>query len=89
MALQDIEALSKLQAAHNNGRGISCVRTIVMCLQRGDIASAEAVALNELDKVRLYDDVYAKLRTMLPEFDAFHVKMERLFPIRHTSSPRD
>jgi hypothetical protein len=57
--------LDKLQASKNDGRGISCVRTLVMYLRRGDIESAKAVCLNEGDKIRNYPDIKELLETEL------------------------
>ncbi len=55
------EELDKLQAAKNDGRGVSCVRTICDYLKRGDITSALAVTFNESDKIRNYDDIVEAL----------------------------
>ena len=55
------EDLDKLQATKNDGRGVSCVRTICDYLKHGDITSALAVAVNESDKLRNYDDIVEAL----------------------------
>lgn len=55
------EELDKLQATKNDGRGVSCVRTICDYLKRGDISSALAVAVNESDKLSNYDDIVEAL----------------------------
>ena len=51
------DELDALQAPKNDGRGISCVRTIVMYLRMGNITSAMAVRKIEGDKTRSYPDV--------------------------------
>lgn len=52
--VQVAKALYQLQAGYNDGRGVSCVRTICLYLERNDIDSAKAVCLNEGDKIRNY-----------------------------------
>ncbi len=49
--------LDALQSEKNGGRGISCIRTLIFYLDRGDIDSAKAVFLNESDKIRNYPDI--------------------------------
>lgn len=54
--------LRTLQAVKNDGRGVSCVRTIVSELERGDLTGALAVTNNESDKIRSYMDIVQVLR---------------------------
>lgn len=49
--------LDFMQNQKNNGRGISCIRTIVTFLDRDDFESARAVVNNEWDKIRSYKDI--------------------------------
>ena len=49
--------LDRLQAEKNDGRGVSCVRSIVAFLKHGDVESAQAVLVNEGDKIRNYPDI--------------------------------
>ena len=56
--------LTELDSKENGGRGVSCVKTIIMYLQRGDIESVKAVMLNEGDKIRNYPEI----ETMLKEY---------------------
>ena len=51
------DKLDVLQAEKNDRRGVSCVRTLIMYLRRGDIDSARAVCMNEGDKIRSYPDI--------------------------------
>jgi hypothetical protein len=51
------DQLDVLQKKENEGRGVSCVRTIIACLNNGDIESAKAVCVNEGDKIERYDDI--------------------------------
>lgn len=46
-----------MQTRKNNGRGISCIRTIVALLNRDDFISAKVVVNNEWDKIQLYKDI--------------------------------
>lgn len=55
--LKVADELDALQAGKNDGRGISCVRTIIMYLRMGNITSAIAVRKIEGDKTRSYPDV--------------------------------
>lgn len=55
------DKLDALQAKANSGRGVSCVRTIVHSLRRGDFSGARACINNESDKIRSYDEVVAAL----------------------------
>lgn len=54
--------LFELQAQHNDGRGISCVRGVCSELERGQIDGARAIVNNESDKMRSYPDVVAVLK---------------------------
>ena len=49
--------LEELQRTKNEGRGVSCVRTIIAYLHLGNIEKARAVCLNESDKIRNYPDI--------------------------------
>jgi hypothetical protein len=49
--------LYKLQEAHNDGRGISCVRQVAQDIAWSDIEGARAIAHNEWDKIASYRDV--------------------------------
>lgn len=54
--------LFAIQAQHNNGRGISCVRGVCSELERGQIDSARAIVNTDSDKMRSYPDVVAVLK---------------------------
>ncbi len=51
------DELDALQAPKNAGRGVSCVRVIIMYLRQGNIKSAIAVRRIEGDKTRAYPDI--------------------------------
>ena len=51
------DELERLQADKNQGRGVSCVRTIIMYLRRGGIESAISIRRTEGDKTRSYKDI--------------------------------
>lgn len=53
----DADLLEQLQAKENDGRGITCVRSIVSYLRQGDWESAKAIRRNEGDKTRSYPEV--------------------------------
>lgn len=51
------DQLDALQAKANEGRGVSCVRSVVSYLRSGNYSSARAVVNNESDKIRSHDAV--------------------------------
>lgn len=55
------DELDALQAKAYEGRGISCVRSVVAYLRRGDFSKARAVVNNESDKIRSHEDIVAVL----------------------------
>lgn len=64
--------LNDLQNKENEGRGISCVKTIVTYLQNGDIETAKAICRNESDKINSYEDVKNFLITNLYKDEKNH-----------------
>lgn len=48
------DKLNELQSVENDGRGISCVRTIITFLKLGDLASARQTAMWDHDKIVNY-----------------------------------
>jgi predicted cupin superfamily sugar epimerase len=51
------DKLDDMQSKQNNGRGVTCVCTIVYYLRKDDMDSARAVARNESDKLWQYPDI--------------------------------
>ncbi len=49
--------LDVLQKNENEGRGVSCVRAVIACLNSGDLEGAKAVCKNDGDKIESYDDI--------------------------------
>jgi hypothetical protein len=49
--------LDKLQSPKNQGRGVSCVQTLITYLRTGNYDWAKNVASNENDKIRSYGDI--------------------------------
>jgi hypothetical protein len=54
MNSEHIQELNELQKQCNDGRGISCVKSIIICMERGDIVSAKFVYSIDGDKIRQY-----------------------------------
>jgi hypothetical protein len=54
---EQIETLNALQAKQNDGRGVECVRHIVLYLKRNDERSAKAVWSLDGDKIRQYPEL--------------------------------
>lgn len=52
------QQLFRMQADCNDGRGICCVRTACLYLERGEWSSARAVCANEGDKMRSYPAIW-------------------------------
>jgi len=63
---EQIEALDKLQASKNDGRGISHVEDIVEHLRRGYFEGAENIARWDNDKTRAYPDVKELIYNIFP-----------------------
>lgn len=55
------DTLDALQAKANDGRGVSCVRTVIHSLRRGDYSGARACINNESDKIRSHEKIVAVL----------------------------
>lgn len=67
MGEKEIQALSDLESKQNDGRGVSCVRSIIAYLKRGDLESARTVADIDHDKIRNYPEIEVHLWKMLWE----------------------
>ncbi len=52
-----VEELERLEATKNGGRGVSCVRDIIMFLQLDRIEDARAICNWDRDKIRSYQDI--------------------------------
>jgi hypothetical protein len=61
---ENINELDALQAKQNNGRGISCVKSIVLFLKLGQIATAIQIRSWDGDKITSYPEVEQKLTKM-------------------------
>jgi len=59
------DELDALQRQKNQGRGVDCVRTLMVYLRAGDIEGAKAVRRNEGDKISSYPDIVALLDAKL------------------------
>lgn len=57
--------LRGLESKQNEGRGVSCVRTVISYLDRGDLQSARTAADTDHDKIRNYPEVEDFLRRAL------------------------
>lgn len=55
------DKLDELQGQAYDGRGISCVRTVVHSLRRGDLSGARACINNESDKIRSHKAIVDEL----------------------------
>lgn len=51
------DQLVLMQEKKNNGRGVSCVRTVAQYLVLNMVTEAKAVCQNEWDKIRNYPDI--------------------------------
>lgn len=56
--------LEEAQALLNNGRGVTCVRSMVTYLNRGDLRSAQYIRQNEGDKTRMYPELEQTLEKL-------------------------
>lgn len=69
------EELFDLQAPHNSGRGITCVRGIVNDIKRGDLPGAFRAASTDWDKISGYRNVaeWLKHNEIVPNTDNFYI----------------
>lgn len=66
------DELNKMQAMENDGRGVSCVQTVIVYLRLGDLGSAKAVCNNEGDKIRNYPKIKEYIKKTLFKSDKNH-----------------
>ena len=70
------DRLDELQSVKNDGRGVSCVRSIIFELHRNNTVSASVITSTELDKISCYPDIARYLINFgLAENDA-HITFE-------------
>ena len=66
-----VDKIRKLEAVQNDGRGVSCVRSVIHYMDRNDIEGARLVADWDHDKIRNYPEIEAAVRDALwPDGDA-------------------
>lgn len=51
------DELSALNSVANNGRGVSCVKTIIYYLNYGNLSIAQIVARSDSDKLWAYPEI--------------------------------
>lgn len=61
----DLSELKEKEKIQNQGRGVSCIRTLISYLEKGDIESAKAVFVNEGDKIANYPELETILENIL------------------------
>lgn len=66
------DELEKMQAIENEGRGISCVKTVIIYLRLGDLTKAKAVCDNEGDKIGNYPEIKEYIKKTLFKDDEKH-----------------
>ena len=64
MRVLDLTALKKLESSANEGRGVQCVKSIIVWLERGEYALAKNAACIENDKIRNYPEIKDELCAM-------------------------
>lgn len=63
--IKEVDELDYEQSLCNQGRGISCVKTLLHYVNRGEIDKARAVFNNEADKICSHSAVYEILWLLL------------------------
>ena len=53
----DISELRKLESEANEDRGVSCVKSIISYIERGDLQSARTVRVMDGDKLYQYPEI--------------------------------
>jgi hypothetical protein len=64
----NINKLKELEKSQNNGRGVSCIRTIIIFLEHNKLDEALNCCYNENDKIRNYPEIKQLLQTILPDY---------------------
>lgn len=65
------DALDKLQASKNDGRGVNCVKDVVTFLRAGRINEAKAIATHDGDKISSYSDIESVIRKELFDGESY------------------
>jgi hypothetical protein len=76
MDVKMLKSLKEMEKVQNNGRGVSCVRSIISYIKKGDMGSANATCFNENDKIRNYPEIQGLLRKIFPEYNEFLGRFE-------------
>ena len=79
MKKEQIEKLDSLQRLENDGRGVSCVRTIITCLRNSQYKDAVTCCITENDKIRNYPPIQKYLIEILPEYKEELESFKKLF----------
>lgn len=74
-----ISKLRELQAKYNEGRGITCVKDIINCLEQNKYSLAYTICCNENDKISNYPDVKLALFDLVPDYEEMLIQMHRAF----------
>ena len=53
----NLQLLKELEAKENDGRGISCVKSFIICVEKNDIRTAKFVYIHDGDKIRAYPQI--------------------------------
>ena len=59
------DRLTRMQELENEGRGVSCVRSICTYLERGELGLAQNVATIDWDKIRNYPNLATTINIRL------------------------
>ena len=76
---EQINKLDKLQAQENDGRGVSCIRSIISYLRRGQYNDGLTCCFTDSDKIRNYPEIYTFMEEIFPEFKQFNDRLRTLF----------
>jgi len=63
------DKLERLQSRCNAGRGVDCVRTIVVYIRVGRVEEAKSVASNESDKLHNYPELRKYINDNVQQID--------------------
>lgn len=58
MTESEIDFIDEMQSSQNDGRGIQCVKDILVHLRKGQFEIAKGIADWDSDKIRSYPDLY-------------------------------
>ena len=78
----NLTELKRIESIQNGGRGVSCVKSIIMYLERNDEHTAKVVFNNEHDKIHSYPELEHELIGLLNVSCLYEINYDTDFQIK-------